>query len=114
MYLFHLHHCLLLKSGYTYAIARHCMSDNREFLRKADDIKKKLSITLEPQYIRLTLLFDNKYSYLTFVPNFMYADDAVLTKEEYTDGMENYDLYDCIKVYASQKRLRHNLFEKND
>lgn len=32
-----------------YAIARHCMSENREFLGKVDDIKKKLSITLEPQ-----------------------------------------------------------------
>ena len=33
-----------------YAIARHCMSENREFLGKVDDIKKKLSITLEPQH----------------------------------------------------------------
>lgn len=33
-----------------YAIARHCMSENREFLEKVDDIKKKLSITLEPQH----------------------------------------------------------------
>lgn len=33
-----------------YAIARHCMNENREFLGKVDDIKKKLSITLEPQH----------------------------------------------------------------
>ena len=32
--------------------------------------------------VRLALLFDNKYNYLTLVPTFMYADDAVLTKEE--------------------------------
>ena len=31
--------------------------------------------------VRLALLFDNKYSYLTLVPSFMYADDAVLTRE---------------------------------
>lgn len=33
-----------------YAMARHCMSENSEFLAKVDDIKKALSITLEPQH----------------------------------------------------------------
>lgn len=32
-----------------YAIARHCMSENKSFLEKVDNIKKTLSITLEPR-----------------------------------------------------------------
>ena len=38
-----------------YAVARHCMSENREFLQKVDDIKKRLSITLEPQHTSFLL-----------------------------------------------------------
>ena len=32
-----------------YTMARHCLSDNKEFLHKVDEIKKKLAITIEPQ-----------------------------------------------------------------
>lgn len=35
--------------GTMYTIARHCMSENDAFLAKVDALKKKLSITIEPQ-----------------------------------------------------------------
>ena len=35
--------------GTMYTIARHCMSENEAFLAKVDALKKKLSITIEPQ-----------------------------------------------------------------
>ena len=32
--------------------------------------------------VKLALLFDYKYSYLTLVPSYMYADNVILTSEE--------------------------------
>jgi len=32
--------------------------------------------------VRVAIVFDTKYSYLTFAPSYMYADDGILSKEE--------------------------------
>ena len=84
-----------------YAIARHCMSENREFLGKVDDIKKKLSITLEPQhsgFLQPNLTINNDVI-LIYIPK----EYEVFTS--YTDGTVNYDLHDYIKAYAAQKQV---------
>lgn len=71
-----------------YAIARHCMSENREFLGKVDDIKKKLSITLEPQhsgFLQANLTINKVVSTNAFpiaFPNQCYQFEVLLAPNE--------------------------------
>ena len=71
-----------------YAIARHCMSENKEFLEKVDNIKKKLSITLEPQhsgFIQLNGAVNKAVSTNAFpiaFPNQCYQFEVLLASDE--------------------------------
>ena len=71
-----------------YAIARHCMSENKEFLEKVDNIKKKLSITLEPQhsgFIQLNGAVNKVVSTNAFpiaFPNQCYQFEVLLASDE--------------------------------
>lgn len=71
-----------------YAVARHCMSENREFLQKVDDIKKRLSITLEPQHTSFLLpnTTANKVvstnAYPIIFPNQCYQFEVMLSPNE--------------------------------
>lgn len=71
-----------------YAVARHCMSENREFLQKVDDIKKRLSITLEPQHTSFLLpnTTENKVvstnAYPIIFPNQCYQFEVMLSPNE--------------------------------
>ena len=71
-----------------YAIARHCMSENKEFLEKVDNIKKKLSITLEPRhsgFIQLNGAVNKVVSTNAFpiaFPNQCYQFEALLASDE--------------------------------
>ena len=38
-----------------YSITRHCMSDDNSFISKVDELKRKLSVAIEPQSISFTL-----------------------------------------------------------
>lgn len=71
-----------------YAIARHCMSENKEFLEKVDNIKKKLSITLEPRhsgFIQLNGAVNKVVSTNAFpvaFPNQCYQFEVLLASDE--------------------------------
>ena len=71
-----------------YAIAHHCMSENKEFLEKVDNIKKKLSITLEPQhsgFIQLNGAVNKVVSTNAFpiaFPNQCYQFEVLLASDE--------------------------------
>ena len=71
-----------------YAIARHCMSENKEFLEKVDNIKKKLSITLEPRhsgFIQLNRDVNKVVSTNAFpiaFPNQCYQFEVLLAPDE--------------------------------
>ena len=71
-----------------YAIARHCMSDNRVFLGKVDGIKKKLSITMEAQhsgFLESNIVFNKVVSTNAFpiaIPNQCYQFEVALSPDE--------------------------------
>lgn len=88
-----------------YAVARHCMSENREFLQKVDDIKKRLSITLEPQHTSFLLpnTTANKVvstnAYPIIFPNQCYQFEVMLSpNEKLWDFCKTLAKYDIMAV----------------
>lgn len=76
---------LLLKTLVRILAASHGLGHSKDKIWDTKEVLKyRIGAKTVTAYsgVRLALLFDNKYSYLTLVPSFMYADDAVLTREE--------------------------------
>lgn len=75
---------LLLKTLVRILAASHGLGHSKDKIWDTKEVLKyRIGAKTVTAYsgVRLALLFDNKYSYLTLVPSFMYADDAVLTRE---------------------------------